>query len=89
MPLDIHGVTIDDSITKLFIAGILPGLTLALLFMGYVAAWYFVRRGQRPDPEPPMSKWIDRCSPPRTGEKSGLARHTADRRIVQRSGSSG
>ena len=49
-----YGVTINESITKLFIAGILPGLTLALLFMGYVAAWYFVRRDQRPDPEPPM-----------------------------------
>ena len=46
---------INESITKLFIAGILPGLTLAMLFMGYVATWHFVRRDQRPDPEPPMS----------------------------------
>ena len=55
LTLIVYGVTINESITKLFIAGILPGLTLALLFMGYVAAWYFVRRDQRPDPEPPMS----------------------------------
>ena len=26
-----------------------------MMFMSYVAAWYFVRRDQRPDPEPPMS----------------------------------
>ena len=55
LTLIVYGVTINESITKLFIAGILPGLTLALLFMGYIAAWYFVRRDQRPDPEPPMS----------------------------------
>ena len=55
LTLIVYGVTINESITKLFIAGILPGLTLALLFMSYVAAWYFVRRDQRPDPEPPMS----------------------------------
>ena len=49
LTLIVYGVTIDESITKLFIAGILPRPTLALLFMGYVAAWYFVRRDQRPD----------------------------------------
>ena len=37
--LIIYGVTINESITKLFIAGILPGIMLALLFMGYVAIW--------------------------------------------------
>jgi tripartite ATP-independent transporter DctM subunit len=35
--LIVYGVTINESITKLFIAGILPGLTLALMFMAYVA----------------------------------------------------
>ncbi len=35
----IYGVTVNESIVKLFIAGILPGLMLAALFMGYVAVW--------------------------------------------------
>jgi C4-dicarboxylate transporter DctM subunit len=37
--LIIYGVTVNESIVKLFIAGILPGILLALLFMGYVAVW--------------------------------------------------
>ncbi len=37
--LIIYGVTVNESIVKLFVAGILPGIMLALLFMGYVAVW--------------------------------------------------
>ena len=37
--LIIYGVTVNESIAKLFIAGILPGIVLALMFMGYVAIW--------------------------------------------------
>ncbi|MDH2434477.1 TRAP transporter large permease subunit [Pokkaliibacter sp. MBI-7] len=39
--LIIYGVTVNESIAKLFMAGVLPGLMLAALFMGYVAlvAW--------------------------------------------------
>ncbi len=37
LTLIVYGVTINESITKLFFAGILPGLVLALMFMGYVA----------------------------------------------------
>ncbi|MDJ0982659.1 MAG: TRAP transporter large permease subunit [Kiloniellales bacterium] len=37
--LIIYGVTVNESIAKLFIAGILPGICLALLFMGYVVLW--------------------------------------------------
>lgn len=40
--LIIYGVTVNESIAQLFIAGILPGITLALLFMGYVAIWGIV-----------------------------------------------
>ena len=37
--LIIYGVTVEESIAKLFIAGILPGIGLALLFMTYVVFW--------------------------------------------------
>ncbi len=37
--LIIYGVTVNESIVKLFVAGIIPGIMLALLFMGYVAVW--------------------------------------------------
>ncbi|HUF56202.1 MAG TPA: TRAP transporter large permease subunit [Thermohalobaculum sp.] len=52
--LIVYGVTINESISKLFMAGIFPGLVLALLFMGYAAAWHFVRPDQRAEPDPPM-----------------------------------
>jgi tripartite ATP-independent transporter DctM subunit len=35
----VYGVTAEVSIARLFIAGIVPGMMLALLFMGYVIAW--------------------------------------------------
>ena len=37
--LIIYGVTIEDSIAKLFMAGILPGIMIALMFMLYVILW--------------------------------------------------
>jgi tripartite ATP-independent transporter DctM subunit len=35
----VYGVSAEVSISKLFIAGVLPGLLLALLFSGYIALW--------------------------------------------------
>jgi C4-dicarboxylate transporter, DctM subunit len=35
----VYGVTANVSISKLFIAGVIPGLLLALLFMGYIVVW--------------------------------------------------
>ena len=55
LTLIVYGVAINESITKLFIAGVLPGLTLAALFMLYVAGWHYVRAGDRPAPEPRLS----------------------------------
>ena len=55
LTLIVYGVTINESVTKLFMAGIFPGLVLALMFMGYVAVMSFVSKGFNPDPEPKMS----------------------------------
>ena len=55
LTLIVYGVTINESITKLFLAGIIPGLVLASLFAGYVVWWSFARREQVPPPEPKMS----------------------------------
>ena len=54
LTLIVYGVTINESITKLFLAGVLPGLVLALMFMGYVAVMSRVSSQFKPDPEPPM-----------------------------------
>jgi C4-dicarboxylate transporter, DctM subunit len=35
----VYGVAADQSISKLFIAGVIPGIMLALLFSGYIAVW--------------------------------------------------
>jgi tripartite ATP-independent transporter DctM subunit len=59
LTLIVYGVTINESITKLFIAGIVPGLTLALFFMGYIAVLSFVSREYTPNTEPPM-RFADR-----------------------------
>lgn len=55
LTLIVYGVTINESISKLFIAGILPGLVLAAMFMGYVAIYSMVSSNWNPNPEPKMS----------------------------------
>jgi len=55
LTLIVYGVTINESISKLFMAGILPGLVLALMFMGYVAIYSKVSSKFNPTPEPKMS----------------------------------
>ena len=55
LTLIVYGVSINESITKLFLAGVLPGLVLAGLFMTYIIGWHYLRKGERPAPEPKMS----------------------------------
>jgi tripartite ATP-independent transporter DctM subunit len=44
----VYGVAADVSIAKLFIAGIVPGLVLASLFMGYIIVWSLLHPAQIP-----------------------------------------
>jgi tripartite ATP-independent transporter DctM subunit len=46
--LIIYGVTIEDSIAKLFMAGIFPGIMLAIIFMLYVVVWSILNKAQMP-----------------------------------------
>jgi hypothetical protein len=53
------------SITRLFIAGVIPGLMLALLFMGYTVAWSLLH----PERIPPADATLT------FGEKLYASRH--------------
>lgn len=44
----VYGVTAEVSIARLFIAGVLPGLMLALLFSGYIICWSLLNPGAIP-----------------------------------------
>ena len=46
--LIIYGVTVQESIAKLFIAGILPGIMIAIIFMFYVICWSLINKNQMP-----------------------------------------
>ena len=46
--LIIYGVTIEDSIAKLFMAGILPGIMIAVMFMLYVILWSVLNKKLMP-----------------------------------------
>ena len=46
--LIIYGVTVQESIAKLFIAGILPGIMIAIFFMLYVIVWSLINKKLMP-----------------------------------------
>ena len=46
--LIIYGVAVQESIAKLFIAGILPGIMIALIFMSYVIIWSLINKTEMP-----------------------------------------
>ncbi len=54
LTLIVYGVTVRESITRLFMAGVVPGLVLAAMFMAYIVAWYYLRPSQRPEPDAPI-----------------------------------
>ncbi len=55
LALIVYGVTVNESITQLFFAGVFPGLVLALMFMGYVAIYSIFSRNWAPIADPVMS----------------------------------
>jgi C4-dicarboxylate transporter DctM subunit len=55
LTLIVYGVTINESISKLFMAGIIPGIVLAGMFMGYVALWSVFKKHEVPKREAKMT----------------------------------
>lgn len=51
----VYGVTAEQSIGRLFIAGVLPGLLLIALFMGYTAVWSLLNPDKMPPAEPKVA----------------------------------
>ena len=45
----VYGVTANVSIAQLFIAGVIPGILLAVLFSGYIVAWALLNPGKVPE----------------------------------------
>jgi tripartite ATP-independent transporter DctM subunit len=50
--LIVYGVAIEESIARLFVAGVLPGIVIMGLFMAYVVLWSLARPNRIPPPEP-------------------------------------
>src|SRR5712675_1565254 len=46
----VYATATDQSIARLFIAGVMPGIMLALLFMGFIIVWALANPGRMPPP---------------------------------------
>ena len=55
----VYGVSANVSIARLFIAGVLPGLMLVALMMGFIMVWALLRPGRMPEVVEGMS-WRER-----------------------------
>lgn len=53
--LIVYGAATEQSIAQLFIAGIVPGILLAVLFMGYTGVWSLINADRMPNPDPHIS----------------------------------
>jgi tripartite ATP-independent transporter DctM subunit len=51
----VYGVTADVSIARLFAAGVIPGLMVAALMMGYVMMWAWLNPGKVPSADRSMT----------------------------------
>ena len=54
----VYATATDQSIARLFIAGVIPGIMLAGLFMGFIVGWALLNKSRMPPPEPtvPLSR---------------------------------
>ncbi len=61
--LIVYGVATEQSIARLFIAGVLPGILLMVLFVGYVVIWSLLHRDAIPAGEAtlPLKEKINRA----------------------------
>ena len=50
--LIVYATVTEQSIARLFIAGVVPGIMLALLFMGFIVVWALLNKDRMPPPEP-------------------------------------
>jgi len=55
----VYGAATEQSIARLFLAGIGPAILLAILFSGFVMIWASLNRDKLPPPEPAPS-WAER-----------------------------
>ncbi|MGR3570985.1 TRAP transporter large permease [Brevirhabdus sp.] len=53
--LIVYGAATEQSIARLFLAGVVPGLLLAGLFSGYIMLWSLMHRDRMPAAEPATS----------------------------------
>jgi len=53
--LIVYGVVAQQSVARLFMAGILPGIMLITLFMAYIAVWALLNPSKMPPPEQKMT----------------------------------
>ena len=51
----VYGVAANVSIAKLFLAGVIPGLMLAVLFMGYIMVWALLNKDKVPAADAPTT----------------------------------
>jgi tripartite ATP-independent transporter DctM subunit len=55
----VYAAATDQSIARLFMAGVVPGIMLAALFMGYIIAWALLNRSKMP-PAEPVTSFVNR-----------------------------
>ncbi|MDQ2954500.1 MAG: TRAP transporter large permease subunit [Pseudomonadota bacterium] len=55
----VYAAATDQSIARLFIAGVVPGIALALLFMGFIVVWALFNADKMPPPDPP-TRFVNR-----------------------------